>query len=446
MALRLPDPSDFQALCAGDGEFRLAARHWTGGFRLNLGPARLTLALRDGQPIADAPGAELIEYSGSESVWERVLAVTPARFHNDLMANVSVAGGITRTGSALAHAQYYPAVMRAVELLRAYPAISGRPSTNPDRASDGGDRADHADRADRVDHADRAASQTGRARFDAPVGRYVHLDLAGHDHRLYYEEAGQGVPLLLQHTAGCHGSQWRHLFEVPEITERFRLIAYDLPYHGKSVPPPTRSWWSEPYALEGDFLRSVPLQLAAALDLDRPVFMGCSVGGLLALDLARRHPDRFRAVVSIEGALKIEGSIEQLQELWHPQISNEYKARLMDGLMSPTSPVPFRKETSWVYSAGWPPVFLGDLHYYLNDYDLRTVAGEIDAGRIGVHILSGEYDYSGTSELGRAAHEAIPGSTWREMKGVGHFPMSENPDAFIEHLLPVLDSIAAANR
>ncbi|MGA1104410.1 MAG: alpha/beta fold hydrolase [Pseudomonadales bacterium] len=57
--------------------------------------------------------------------------------------------------------------------------------------------------------------------------------------------------------------------------------------------------------------------------------------------------------------------------------------------------------------------------------------------------MSGEYDYSGLAELGEAAHQAIPGSTFTLMQGVGHFPMSENPRAFIEYLLPILDQISA---
>ena len=56
------------------------------------------------------------------------------------------------------------------------------------------------------------------------VGRYVHLDLGPPgqpvDHRIYYEEAGSGIPVLLQHTAGSHGTQWRHLLENPAITDR----------------------------------------------------------------------------------------------------------------------------------------------------------------------------------------------------------------------------------
>jgi len=413
MALDLPTGEEWARRCAADGEFRLAGRYWNGGLVLRIGERRLGLSLADGVPAAGQPDGEgVLEYAGPEPVWAEVLAAVPARFHNDLMANIMLDLGISRDGDPVRHAQYYGAVMRAVELLRPAAAAAG-PVDVPAR----------------------------RAAHDAPVGRYLHLTLGDADHRLYYEEAGQGIPLLLQHTAGCHGSQWRHLFEVPEITDHFRLIAYDLPYHGKSLPPTEVSWWSAPYALRGSFLRSVPLALADALELDRPVFMGCSVGGLLALDLALRHPGRFRAVLAVEGALKVDGDLHALTELWHPQVSNEYKARLMEGLMAPASPLAYRKETSFVYACGWPPAFLGDLYYYLEEFDLREAAADIDTARVGVHILSGEYDYSGRVELGRAAHEAIAGSTFTAMPAVGHFPMSENPQQFISHVLPLLQSI-----
>jgi len=78
---------------------------------------------------------------------------------------------------------------------------------------------------------------------------------------------------------------------------------------------------------------------------------------------------------------------------------------------------------------------------YLEEFDLRNTAHEIDTTRVGVHILSGEYDCSGTRELGEAAHQEIAGSTYSEMKGMGHFPMSENPQEFIKYLMPVLDRI-----
>ncbi len=278
-------------------------------------------------------------------------------------------------------------------------------------------------------------------RFDSPIGRYVHVELDGLDHRIYVEEAGQGVPLLLQHTAGSHGSQWRHLFEDRWITERFRLLAYDLPFHGKSLPPTADTWWEREYRLTTERAMALPVALAAAYGLDRPVFAGCSIGGCLALDLARWHPDRFRAVIAIEPALKIEMDPSGLRGFWHPRVSNEYKAAAMYGLMGPTSPEALRREVVYCYSQGWPPAFVGDLHYYGFDHDLRTEAAAIDTGRCAVHLLTGEYDWSATVEHGRAAHEAIAGSTFTVMHGLGHFPMAEDPDRFLPHFRGVLEQI-----
>ena len=140
----------------------------------------------------------------------------------------------------------------------------------------------------------------------------------------------------------------------------------------------------------------------------------------------------------------VEGSDpESLLGFWDPQVSNETKARMMQGLTSPTSPEALREETIQTYAAGWPPAFLGDLRYYMVEFDLRERAADIDTAQVGVDILSGEYDYSASPAMGRAAHDAIAGSTFAEMKGLGHFPMSEDPEAFLVHLLPVLDAIAA---
>jgi pimeloyl-ACP methyl ester carboxylesterase len=57
-------------------------------------------------------------------------------------------------------------------------------------------------------------------------------------------------------------------------------------------------------------------------------------------------------------------------------------------------------------------------------------------------LLSGEYDYSCTPQETLAVAASIPGSEVTIMKGLGHFPMSEDPDTFIGHLLPVLDKIS----
>jgi pimeloyl-ACP methyl ester carboxylesterase len=330
-----------------------------------------------------------------------------------------MSSGLIPSGDLLALWQYYPAIQRAVQLLREeLHGAAAKPVNTTMPAKKAGS-------------------------LDSPVGRYVHVEIDGLDYRVYFEEAGSGIPLLLQHTAGSHGSQWRHLFEMPEITDHFRLIAYDLPYHGKSLPPDGPRWWASEYRLTKEFAMAAPLAVSGALGLERPVFMGCSVGGLLALDLARYHPEAFLAVISLEPALKVGGGSEAIAGFWHPQVSNEFKARLMLGLMSPTSPEARRMETVFAYSSGWPPAFLGDLYYYLNDHDLTAEAANIDTSKVPVYLLTGEYDNSASIEHGKAAHDAIEGSTFAVMERIGHFPMSEDPEGFAKHLLPVLEAIRA---
>ena len=277
-------------------------------------------------------------------------------------------------------------------------------------------------------------------RFDAAVGRYVYLTIDDVEYRVYFEEAGQGIPLLLQHTAGADARQWRHLLEDVELQAHFRLIAYDLPYHAKSIPPVGVEWWTEEYRLTREFFMNVPVTLARELSLDRPVFMGCSIGGHLAADLAAYYPGVFRAAIAVEGALASPAR-RDLSYLHHPHVSNEFKAALMYGITAPQSPEAFRRETAWVYSQGAPAVFKGDLHYYTVEHDLTERAATIDTTKTALYVLTGEYDWSSTPAMGQALASKVPGATFRMMSGVGHFPMSENPVRFREYIRPVLDEI-----
>ena len=141
-------------------------------------------------------------------------------------------------------------------------------------------------------------------RFEPITGRYLHLDLLGKPHRLYVEEAGAGIPLLCLHTAGSDTRQFRGLMNDARITSAFRVIAFDMPWHGKSSPP--AGWQDEEYQLTSrDYVRMI-VQVADALGLDKPVAMGCSIGGRIVLHLAHECPERFRALIGLESAAHID--------------------------------------------------------------------------------------------------------------------------------------------
>src|SRR6187402_1571186 len=119
------------------------------------------------------------------------------------------------------------------------------------------------------------------AKFEPIIGRYMHLDLFGRPHRIYVEEAGEGTPLLCLHTAGSDGRQYRGLMNDARVTSRHRVIAFDMPWHGKSSPP--AGWHDEEYQLTSVQYTTMVLEISAALGLDRPILIGCSIGGRIAL-------------------------------------------------------------------------------------------------------------------------------------------------------------------
>lgn len=278
------------------------------------------------------------------------------------------------------------------------------------------------------------------AQFEPILGRYLTLELQGRPHRVYVEEAGQGTPLLCLHTAGSDTRQWRGVMKDPRILAGHRVIAFDLPWHGKSSPP--EGWEREEYKLTSQAYVDMVLAVADAMALAAPVVMGCSIGGRIVLHLALRHPERFRAIIGLQSGAHVDPYYD-LTWLHHPMVhGGEVCAGVVSGLVGPQAPEKERWETLWHYMQGGPGVFKGDLHFYKLDGDMREDVSAIDTSRCPLFLLSGEYDYSATPDDTRDLERRIKGAQATIMPGLGHFPMSEDPQRFISHLLPVLEQIS----
>ena len=48
-----------------------------------------------------------------------------------------------------------------------------------------------------------------KAQIEPIIGHYMRIDFRGKPHRIYYEESGQGIPLICLHTAGTDTRQYR---------------------------------------------------------------------------------------------------------------------------------------------------------------------------------------------------------------------------------------------
>ena len=275
--------------------------------------------------------------------------------------------------------------------------------------------------------------------YEPIMGRYFNMPLGGRNYRIYVEEAGHGIPLVCLHTAGSDGRQFRHLMCDPAITDHFRVLAFDLPWHGKSTPP--AGWEQETYQLTTHGYKELVQAFCGALALENPVVMGCSMGGRVVLHLAMDHPSDYRAVIALEGADKLEPYYD-IDWLHRSDIhGGEISAGYVSGQVAPQSPDEYRWETLWSYMQSGPGIFKGDLYFYWHDGHFDDRSHLIDTSKCPVYLLSGEYDSSCTPERSEATHLRIKGSVLNIMEGIGHFPMSENPDLFRMHLLPVLDRI-----
>jgi pimeloyl-ACP methyl ester carboxylesterase len=409
-------------LAGSDEEFSIFAIGWTGSLTLVVGEQSWDIAVEKGV-LARSAGSgpegatsDRVAISASPAEWEKLLAAPPRPGYVDFSAMAAVGG--CSVEPLPDNANRVNALRRFSELLR--------------HAANGSDPSPVT-----------APSSNRNGEHEPVVGRYIYLDLGGVDHRVYYEEAGQGIPLLCQHTAGADGRQWRHLLNDERVTSTYRVIVYDVPFHGKSLPPESKAWWAEDYRLTTERAMELPVALAAALDLDRPVFIGSSMGGNLALDLACFHTDDFRAAIAVEGSLWIDlHGAEEYGDTRVPLADPALHAGMMTMVMSPTAPERYRQETRLHYAQGAPGVFSGDIYYYGVDHDLREHIDQFDTERCPVYLLTGEYDfYTVADSLDAGAR--IKGARVEIMDGLGHFPMSEDHDQFMSYLLPILQEIAA---
>jgi pimeloyl-ACP methyl ester carboxylesterase len=393
---------------AGDRRLRAISSGTDVAFILRYGDDVLWLHLRDGAVVDHAfdDGFDRRVDFGLRApaeVWDRLWAPVPPPRHQTLFALLAKVPSFVLEGDREALAQNAHAVARLLELGRT-PAARDEDDAEP-------------------------------ADLSAVAGRYVRVALSTGVAQVYAEQAGAGRDLLFLHTAGSDGRQFHHLLADPGLREAWRMTAFDLPAHGRSTPP-TGVREGE-WVLSTDRYVEAVVAVADALGLERPVVLGCSMGGQICLELALRRPDRFAAAIAVQGADRVEGR----QSIWakHARVNEKlFVPEWVDGLMSPTAPAARRAEVRWAYSQGAHGVYWGDIEFYSRDWDARDRVGGIDTARCPVHVLAGEYDYSCTPDLARATAQRIPGATFTEMEGLGHFPMAEDPQAFLAYLRPVL--------
>lgn len=126
----------------------------------------------------------------------------------------------------------------------------------------------------------------GQIKYGSNNGKY--LTLLGK--KIYYEEYGHGIPLLLLSGGGLSRSIKDFEQSIPNLSKKYRVITPDTPGQGKSEQSDSLS-----YALLTEFMS----QLIDSLKIDSAYVMGWSDGGIVSLLLAEKRADKIKKVIAV---------------------------------------------------------------------------------------------------------------------------------------------------
>ncbi|HLR45180.1 MAG TPA: alpha/beta hydrolase, partial [Brevibacterium sp.] len=208
----------------------------------------------------------------------------------------------------------------------------------------------------------------------------------------------------------------------------YRVIVPDMPGHGHSEQGP-----GGPVTDLGDYARFC-IRVLDALEVDRPVVVGCSIGGKISLDIGIRMVERARAVIAMaanadRGQISIGAMRRELNDISTPSRSDRtyWGTRAVVGSAVPEAR---RELIARMHRREDPDISHSDLIGW-GTHDIFDRLPEITAP---AHLVAGSGDLWIDPESVRRAAAQIPGAQYTLLEGIGHYPMEEMAD-----FAPVLD-------
>lgn len=115
-------------------------------------------------------------------------------------------------------------------------------------------------------------------------------ELEHRGHRIFFEESGSGLPVVLLHSYLCSGEMWRE--QVPALRERYRVINVDLPGHGRSGAIDAELTFAE--------LVDDVCAVLDELEIAHAAWAGLSIGGMITLHAALERPERVSSLLLLD--------------------------------------------------------------------------------------------------------------------------------------------------
>lgn len=279
--------------------------------------------------------------------------------------------------------------------------------------------------------------------------------------RLYYEDVGQGEPIISNHGLAEDCGYWRDTGVTAKLAERYRVVSMDMRGHGQTVLT------DEPWGYDADTMGDDFDRLADHLGIDKFHLLSHATGGMTAARYAMTRSDRLLSLMLTDTGSatrpKMTGAVnlteEEIQKMMEearrqpiPQPSyDERKA----GWRANPGPFTFKMEQlpgsdgmfdimDGFYQRRLSPEALREFRFsFYSDPDPKVE--DLKQIKCPTFILLGEFDivFLGPSEL---MAWFIPDNRHVLMAGVGHMTAIEDPDGTNRELLDFLQTVAETGK
>ena len=248
--------------------------------------------------------------------------------------------------------------------------------------------------------------------------------------QIYYEVHGSGPPLILTHGYSSTSEMWQG--QVEALAKQHKLVLWDMRGHGRSDYPADAGAYSEALTIA---------DIAALLDAigpERAIVGGLSLGGYMSLAFYRAHPERVRALLIIDTGPGFRK--DDARDAWNKRALDTAERFEREGLAMLKSASHERAMVSHRDASGLARAARG----MLTQRDAR-VMGVLPEIKVPALIVVGADDAPFLAASDYMAAK-IPGARKVVIPAAGHAVNIDQPQAFIDAVLPFLDGLPHAAR
>lgn len=252
------------------------------------------------------------------------------------------------------------------------------------------------------------------------TGQYIDVNGI----KVYYETNGgprERGTIFCLHTAGRDSRQYHGIMEY--FADNYEVVAADMPGHGKSWPLPGLKVIDQ-WPAYGQFYWDI----VTALGIERPVIMGCSLGGYMTYYMAQNYP--IRAAIAMQGLDYRGGRHTTMADLLdHPYINVQFSHfEFSESLIGPKTTEERKEFILWGVRQETSTCKKADLGMLYDHFDLRSTQEKVTCP---VMIVRGTSDWGVPDAECRAIAKRLVNASkveYLELPGYGHFIAVEAPE------------------